>query len=482
MKNKFRYIKQQDRKKILLMCDDIRMHSGIGTMGKEIVLHTAQHFNWVNLGGATKHPDEGKAFDLSENVNKEVGLEDSYVRLIPSSGYGDVKKVREIISIEKPDAIFIFTDPRYWIWLFEIEREIRSKIPIFWLNIWDDYPAPLYNKTYYDSVDVLMAISKQTKNINKLVLDEKAKDKIIEYVPHGINTSYFFPIKKGHDEYDKLLKFRKAVLKERDIDFIFFYNSRNIRRKCTADTILAYRIFCDKVGKEKAKKCALILHTDAIDPNGTDLRAVREAMCDPDYVNVFFSTDKLAPAQMNLLYNMADATVLLSSNEGWGLSLTESLVTGTPIIANVTGGMQDQMRFENKKGEWIDFSSDFPSNHRGTIKKCGAWAFPVFPSNHSIAGSPLTPYIFDDRCSPDDAAVAMEEVFNLPKEEREIRGSEGYKWATGDEANFTAMKMSNKVIEVLDHAFENFKPRKSFDFHKIVERPKKYLKHKLTGY
>jgi glycosyltransferase involved in cell wall biosynthesis len=458
------------------------MHSGIGTMGKEIVLHTAHHFNWVNLGGATKHPDEGKAFDLSVNVNKEVGIEDAYVRLIPSSGYGNAKKVREIISIEKPDAIFIFTDPRYWIWLFEIEREIRSKIPIFWLNIWDDYPAPLYNKTYYESVDVLMAISKQTKNINEIVLDDKAKDKVIEYVPHGINTNYFFPIKEDHKEYSKLVKFKKAVLKERDIDFVFFYNSRNIRRKCTADTILAYRIFCDKIGKEKAKKCALILHTDAIDQNGTDLRAVREAFCDPDYVNVFFSTDKLAPAQMNLLYNMADATVLLSSNEGWGLSLTESLVTGTPIIANVTGGMQDQMRFENEKGEWIDFSSDFPSNHRGTIKKHGEWAFPVYPSNRSIAGSPLTPYIFDDRCSPDDAALAMEEVYNLPKEERENRGLKGYEWATGDEAKFTAAKMSNRIIKILDKAFENFKPRNSFDFYKIDNRPKKYIKHKLTGY
>ena len=464
------------------MCDDIRMHSGIGTMGKEIVLHTAQHFNWVNLGGATKHPDEGKAFDLSANVNQEVGLDDAYVRLIPSSGYGNAKKVREIIAAEKPDAIFIFTDPRYWIWLFEIEREIRSKIPIFWLNIWDDYPAPLYNKTYYESVDVLMAISKQTKNINEIVLDEKAKDKIIEYVPHGINTSYFFPIKQDHEDYDKLLKFRKAVLKERDIDFIFFYNSRNIRRKATSDTILAYRIFCDKIGEEKAKKCALILHTDAVDPNGTDLRAVREAFCDPSYINVFFSTDKLAPAQMNLLYNMADATVLLSSNEGWGLSLTESLVTGTPIIANVTGGMQDQMRFENDKGEWIDFSLDFPSNHRGTIKKHGDWAFPVFPSNRSIAGSPLTPYIFDDRCSPDDAALAMEKVYNTPKEERDSIGKKGFEWATGDEANFTAMKMSNRVIEILDDAFENFKPRKSFDFYKIDSRPKKYIKHKLTGY
>ena len=77
-----------------------------------------------------------------------------------------------------------------------MEREVRGKMPIFWLNIWDDYPAPMYNKSYYESVDVLMAISKQTKNINEIVLGTKAKDKLIKYVPHGINTRAFLSIKK----------------------------------------------------------------------------------------------------------------------------------------------------------------------------------------------------------------------------------------------------------------------------------------------
>ena len=47
----------------------------------------------------------------------------------------------------------------------------------------------------------------------------------------------------------------------------------------------------------------------------------------------------------------------MSSNEGWGLSLTEAMITGTMIIPNVTGGMQDQCRFENEKGEWIGIMS-----------------------------------------------------------------------------------------------------------------------------
>ena len=66
----------------------------------------------------------------------------------------------------------------------------KCKFPIIYLNIWDDYPAPMYNEAYYESCDLLMGISKQTVNINKLVLGDKAKDKIISYVPHGLNHKY----------------------------------------------------------------------------------------------------------------------------------------------------------------------------------------------------------------------------------------------------------------------------------------------------
>ena len=51
------YIKREDRKKILLLSDDIRFTSGISTMAKEIVLGTAHRFNWVNLGAAIQHPE-----------------------------------------------------------------------------------------------------------------------------------------------------------------------------------------------------------------------------------------------------------------------------------------------------------------------------------------------------------------------------------------------------------------------------------------
>jgi glycosyltransferase involved in cell wall biosynthesis len=478
MKEKFRYVKQEDRKKILLLADDLRMHSGIATMSREIVIGTAHHFNWVNLGAALHHPEEGKGFDISQDVNNLTGLTDASVKVLPSTGYGDAMKIRSLIAQEKPDAIMIFTDPRYWIWLFEIEREVRNSIPLMYLNIWDDLPAPLYNKAYYESCDLLMAISKQTKNINEIVLGEQAKGKIIKYVPHGINEDQFFPL-NTEEQKANLALFKKDLFEGKDIEFVAFWNSRNIRRKSPGDVILAYRMFCDSIGKEKASKCALVMHTQPVDENGTDLRAVREALCDSTYVNVYFSEDRLGTEQMNLLYNVSDVDLLISSNEGWGLSLTEAMMAGKMIIANVTGGMQDQVRFEDENGKWIDFTSEFPSNHRGTYTTCGEWAVPVFPSNISMVGSVPTPYIFDDRCNPEDVAKALVQVYDLGKEERDRRGLLAREWVTSDESGMSARQMSTNVIQAMDETFEKFTPRSRFDLYKVQDRPKKRITHSL---
>lgn len=164
------YIPREQRKKILLLCDDIRLTSGISTMAKEIVIGTAHRFNWVNLGAAINHPDQGKRFDICDDTNIHTGISDSSVYIYPYNGYGSVETIRQLLEVEKPDVVMFFTDPRYWIWLFQMEAEIRKKIPMIYMNIWDDLPCPLYNSAYYESCDALMAISKQTKNINSMAL------------------------------------------------------------------------------------------------------------------------------------------------------------------------------------------------------------------------------------------------------------------------------------------------------------------------
>ncbi len=474
------YIKKEERKKILLLCDDIRAHSGVAHMGREIIINTSHRYNWVNLGGAVKHPDEGKKFDLSADISKQNNISDASVIIHPISGYGTPDLLRSIIKQEKIDAIFIITDPRYWTWLFEMEAELRKKTPIVYLNIWDNYPAPIYNKTFYESCDALLGISKQTVNINKLVLGDKAEGKIIEYVPHGIDPKIFRPL-----ELDKVNKdyvdFETKMKQDKDINFTVLFNSRNIRRKQIPDTILAFKYFADTLSQEDREKTLLLLHTQPVDNNGTDLNAVIDLLAPSEQgYNIHFTGGQLSPQEMNYLYNIADATILLSSNEGWGLALTESLLTATPFVANVTGGMQDQMRFVDDNSDWFTPDAKVPSNHNKTYTSHGEWAFPVYPSNKSIVGSPVTPYIWDDRCTPEDAAKQLGELYNLSSEQRIERGRKGLEWATGTEAGFTSKIMGERVIENIDTLFKTWKPRKKYELILAGKQEKKVVNHELV--
>jgi len=478
MNSSFKYLPQNERKKIMLICDDLRVHSGVATVARELVLNTAQHFNWVNIAGAINHPEKGKRFDLSADTNNNTGLSDTSVFLYPVDGYGDADLIRQLIKIEKPDAIMLITDPRYFEWLFMIENEIRKTMPIIYLNIWDDYPAPLYNKSFYESCDALLAISKQTQLINELVLDEKRGKKIIEYVPHGLNHEMYYPIEK-EDELKELEQFKSNLFGGKEKDFVVFFNSRNIRRKQIPDTMLAFKIFLDTLPKEKAAKCAMIMHTEVVSEHGTDLEAVRKILF-PDYPEaIYFSQNKLDNKQLNQLYNIADAQILLTSNEGWGLALTEAILAGTVIIANVTGGMQDQMGFEDEYGNWYTPTPEIPSNHTGRYKNHGCWAFPVYPTNRSIQGSPKTPYIWDDRCTAEDAATQIGNVYALGRTMRKELGKTGRHWAVND-VGFTGEAMGEKAISAIDQLFNTWTPREKYELINVNDVKEDTIKHKFV--
>jgi glycosyltransferase involved in cell wall biosynthesis len=456
------------KKTILFMGDDFRMHSGIATMSREIILNTVHKYNWVQIAGAITHPDKGKVLDLSQEVARMKNVPDAYVRAYPTDGYGNEQMLFQVIAQEKPDAILHFTDPRFWGWLYALEKQIRANIPLTYLNIWDDIPYPMYNRAYYESCDALFSISKQTMNINKWVLGPEncvtLKDEgpmngktLLQYVPHGIDSNLFRPIPKTDKTLQEL---RKNLFQGRNYKFVIFYNSRNVHRKRTSNIILAYRTFCDNLPPEEAKKCVLVLHTEIAHEAGTNLVAVKEALC-PDY-DIVFSPGKIPPDQMTMLYNIADVTVNASSNEGFGLSVAESLMSGTPIIVAVTGGLQDQIGQVDDDGKPVEFDLDFGSNNIGRYKKHGPWAYPVWPVTRLIQGSIPTPYIFDDLTRWEDFAEGFMYWYLMPEDKREACGAKGREWALG-EGGLNAKNMGQTLIDGMEYVFKNWRNPKKFD-------------------
>lgn len=451
------------KKKILLLSDDLRLTSGIGTMSKEFVLGTVDKFDWIQIGAAVNHPENGKIVDVSEDVRIKTGIKDASVRVIPFNGYGNIGLVRKLIESEKVDAIIHFTDPHYWVWLYDNEHEIRQTTPLLYYHIWDNLPDPLYNRNYYESCDWLGCISKQTYGIVKRVGKlntyntwKPLEDWQVDYVPHGINENVFKPIDKISDDITKPLYQNKKY------DFILFYNNRNIRRKQPSDVIYSYKLFCDKLPKEKAEKCLLLMHTTPIDVNGTDLNAVKDAIC-PNYDVVMIHT-KVEQDKLNELYNLVDCTINIANNEGFGLTTAESLMAGTPIIVNVTGGLQDQCGFKYTEKDYVEIKT-LHNKRIHSSESHGSWVVPVWSSSININGSVQTPYIFDDRVNDEDVADAIMKVYKWSKKERKKRGLEGRKWAI---ENLSSKIMCDKLTEGIYKTIKNFKPRKKHELYKII--------------
>ena len=456
------------KKKILLLSDDLRMSSGIATVSKEFVFGNFDKFDWVQLGAAVNHPDKGKEIDLGEDARKASGIKDASLKIIPWSGYGDANILRELIMRHQPDAILHFTDPRYWRWLYEMEAEVRQNIPILFYHIWDDLPDPHYNRNYYESCDWLGCISRQTygivSRVGKLESEtiKPLEDSQVSYVPHGINSTLYRPVEVPAE-------FKKQVTGGKDYKFILFWMNRNIKRKQPSDVIWAFSKFRDGLPKKDQDKVCLIMHTAPKDQNGTDLIEVQKRIA-PD-CDIKFSTDRINQEQLNLLYNIADCTINIAGNEGFGLTTAESVMAGTPIIVNVTGGLQDQCGFK-VDGKYLT-ADDYKEigslhNYREWEDKVthGEWVKPVWPRVQTMVGSIPTPYIIDDKTDVYEVTDAIRYWYDKTPKERTKAGLQGRKEFMG-EMGLNAKNQNQKMADGILQAIENWKPKEKFNVYKL---------------
>jgi len=458
------------KKTILLLSDDLRMSSGIATVSKEIVLGTLDKFHWVQLGAAVNHPEKGKEIDLGNDVRKTTGIKDASLKIIPWTGYGDANIIRELIMRHQPDAILHFTDPRYWRWLYDMEAEIRQNIPILFYHIWDDLPDPDYNRNYYESCDWLGCISRQTYGIVSRVGNIESEtiktleDWQVDYVPHGINSNTYKPTEVPSD-------FRKQVTDGKDYKFVLFWMNRNIKRKQPSDVIWAFKKFVDGLPEEDKNEVCLIMHTAPRDKNGTDLFAVAEKIAPG--LDIKFSTERINQKELNYIYNIADCTINIAGNEGFGLVTAESVMAGTPIIVNVTGGMQDQCGFKKKSTKKYFTAEDYKQigslhNYREWEDKVthGEWVKPIFPKVQTMVGSLPTPYIIDDKVDVYDVADSIRYWYDKTPEQRTKAGLKGREEFLG-EMGLNAKNQNKQMADGILKTIENFKPKKKFNVYKL---------------
>jgi len=297
-------------------------------------------------------------------------------------------------------------------------------MPMIYYHVWDNYPYPKFNEKFYSSNDFIASISKVTDDIVTTV----APNVESEYVPHAVDKRWFK--KLPEDDIDKAKnKIFQDNLYDEDGEekMVFFWNNRNARRKQSGCLLWWFKEFLDKIGHDKA---VLMMHTEPKDEHGQDLEVITKEL-DLLEGEVVFSTTKLQPEHLAQLYNAVDCTINISDAEGFGLATLESLACGTPIIVNMTGGLQEQVT----DGEnWFGIG--------------------IEPCAKSIIGSQQVPYIYEDRVHKGDFLAAIEKMYNLWKK----KDPEYDAWIQGGiehvKKNYNFENFNKQWVEIFEKVHE----------------------------
>lgn len=386
--------------KILMISDHLLSGSGVGTQGRYLAtgLVNTGKYTIRQFGAAIRHSDYS-----IQQPHPEILIR-------PIDGFGTKELYRQFLATERPDAVMLFTDPRFFSNLFEVHDEFHQLCPIVYNHLWDQsqFP-PLYNKNVYDACDLLNCINRPTYDfLDKLYAGQNK----VNYIPHGVPDNIF---KKLPD--DIVNSYRKKItnyFKRRDYgeintdnEFIILWSNRNAHRKRPADVLWSLRLFIDKL-KEQGRKpeVTLFMHTNPDDHEGPKLTHIVELFNLQQHV--IFSKNEISFEEMVLLYNSADITLNISFAEGFGLALLESMMCETPIVALKTGGMTRQV------------VNCYDETENGV-------ALPV--EYQKMVGSQDVPYIVEDYVSNETIADSILKMYDMPKSDRELLGAKCREYA-----------------------------------------------------
>ena len=377
------------KKKILVLSDHALSTSGVGTQTRHLINGLVAKGEWTfrQFGAAMKHADY-----------RTVIVNDDFI-IKPIDGFGTKDMLRVTLATEKPDLILIFTDPRFFGWLFEMEDEIHQICPIAWWHVWDNLPKPTFNAPFYEATDLINCHSYLTYELCKQDFPEKTN-----FVPHALPNDLFFPL----SEAQRSAK-RQEILGKKKDNFILFWVNRNARRKRPSDVVEAWSIFRRKIESEGRSDATLLMHTDPLDQEGPNLYEIVKLYGVED--SVVFSTDRIDFNKMNDLHNISDACINISYAEGFGLATLEAMQCGRPIIATKTGGSTRQV---------VD--------HRDGSEN--GVALPV--DFRTCVGSQVVPYIYEDYTSNATTAAAIEKLYRLTSDERRLLGEKAYNYAKSE--------------------------------------------------
>jgi glycosyltransferase involved in cell wall biosynthesis len=407
------------KKKILMLSDHALSTSGVGCQSRYLIDGLVKTGKWSvrQFGAAIKHSN----YDL-------VKVSDDFI-IRPVDGFGTPEMLRQALAMERPDVLFLFTDPRFFTWVWEMEDEVHQICPIAYWHVWDNLPVPHFNKVLYDSTDLINCHSHLTYSFVKDLAPGRTN-----FIPHALPREVFYPI----EDEAQVSDLRAHVIGESRRDhFVLFWVNRNAKRKRPNDLLWAWQLFMKMLQEKHGKSDAtLLMHTQPDDQEGPNLRATGEMLGISS--SVVFSPGRIDFAKMNVLHNISDACINISYAEGFGLATLEAMQCGKPIIALKTGGLTRQV---------ID--------HRDGTEN--GIALPV--EMQSLVGSQSVPYIYEDYCSAQTTAEAIMKLYEAGREGRKSLGQKARDYVLSEFALERTVSEWDRTLTELTDGWHTNRPR-----------------------
>ena len=322
--------KKQEIQKSLLVYADWNCTTGFGAVAKELVDEWAKDKKLsIVIFGLN---DRSKAtYDYLPNVKVIPALQTG-----DKDTRGDVYRRIELLQLiyqNDFDALFFLQDVEVINAMADNLKEVKNKKreenrPNFKSMIYfpiDSEPrlADLKVLSFFDEV---VTYTQYAKGVMKPLISD-TQFKKIRIIPHGTNTSDFYP----YSDSDKL-KAKKEIFGSEDV-FVFGSVNRNAVRKDFGSLIMGFAMF-----KHTTQANALLyLHCNPLDPMGINIYR----LC--DRVGLEVGKDVILPKdysenkgctleELNKIYNSFDCFITTTTAEGWGLTITEAMATKTLVV------------------------------------------------------------------------------------------------------------------------------------------------------
>lgn len=315
----------------LLFFGDFGCTTGFGNVSKELIDNWSKDKNLRIVVFAINNFAEAP-YNYSENVKvipamtiaeskKDVYCRIEFLKTIYQNDFDVVFCLNDIEIFNEMGEHFVIVKNK------KKEENRKSFKSMVYFPI-DSEPRPFDLKvlSFFDEV---ITYTNYGKNVMK-PLTTPTNFKKIKVIPHGCNTTDFYPLTDAEKLEAKLEILGDAGDAE---TYLFGTVNRNSARKDLGSLILGFATF----KHNNQLKAVLYLHCNPIDSSGININRLCERVGLKVGVDVLFPKDfsenkGCDNVQLNKIYNSLDCFITTTTSEGWGLTVTEAMATKTLVI------------------------------------------------------------------------------------------------------------------------------------------------------